>query len=240
MKYASFTIVNFLGKGHNSQMAQFQDSGDGGTVPADLQQSWNRSAEQLFSSALSRPDIYQRVTTLIGKTAAMLRDRHAGAIELIAAAQSPDDLLSDVMAGDDRLSLDELDPFGLVGAACAMRYREVVEESAALTRRDALATADPDQWVVLVESGPPAGDVFVSYRRLEAHRNSGLALAIATRPDNDFTGCVHSIDILRIDIGSGALLGPPDGMESSVEYSTAAAREEGVERIKSELVSGDS
>lgn len=203
-------------------------------IPQETQRNWNRIAEGLFGSALSRPDIYQRVTIIIGLTATLLRDRHAGAEELLAVCDAPDELIADVAAANPQVSLEGLDAAQLVAGACAMRYREVVEETAALARKNALAAGEPDEWVVLMESGPSDGDPFLPYRRLEGHRATGLAISVGTRPDDSFTGCIHSIDALRIDPASGALGSAP--VELSFECVTATEREENVDRIKRELL----
>lgn len=204
-------------------------------IPADLVRSWNQTAEQLFGSALSRPDIYQRVTTLIGATATALRERHAGAEELLAACAAPDATLAAILVGDPRVSLDGLDPTKLVAAACAMRYREVVQENAALARKAALAAGDPHGWTVLVESGPSEGDPYLPYQRMEAHAASGLVLAVGTRPDDTFTGCVHSVDVIHIDPATGALGSDPVDAALSIECTSPAEREENVERMRREL-----
>lgn len=223
-------------------MSELHNSGalESAGIPQETQRNWNRIAEGLFGSALSRPDIYQRVTTIIGLTATLLRDRHAGAEELLAVCDAPDNLIADVLAANPHVSLEGLDAAQLVAGACAMRYREVVEESAALARKNALAAGEPDEWVVLAESGPSDGDPFLPYRRLEGHRATGLAIAVGTRPDDSFTDCIHSVDVLRIDPASGALGSAPVGTELSFECVTAAEREENADRIKHELlVSGN-
>lgn len=207
-------------------------------VPADVLREWNRSAEQLFSSALSRTDIYERVTVLIGSTVQLLRARHAGATDLLAACAAPDALLAEVVGTDPALSIDGLDPAKLVAAASAMRYREVVDENAALARKAALAAGAADSWVVLYESGPFAGNPLVPYQRLEGHAAMGLAIAVGVRPDDDFVGCVHSVDVVQLDPATGGLGGRPVGADLSAECTTADVREANVERIKAALAVG--
>lgn len=212
------------------------DQVEPGGIPLDLQREWNRVAEQLFGSAMSRPDIYQRVTTLIGITATALRERRAGAQELLAACAAPQALMDAVLAGHPGVSMDGLDAAGLVAASCAMRLREVVEEEAALHRKRVLSAAEPNQWVVLDETGPAQGDPYVPYRRLEAHSSTGMVLAVSTRPDDTFTGCVHGVDVGRIDLDSGALGSEAADAAWSVECASAAEREENVARLRRELV----
>lgn len=221
-------------------MTESHVSGNSGqsVIPQDVQRNWNHAAEQVFGSALSRPDIYQRATTVVGKVVAVLRARAAGTDELLYACEAPDELVGRVLAEQKGLSVEGLDVSQLVAAACAMRYREVVDESAAASRKSVLAaSSEPRQWVVLAESGPYEGDPFVPYRRLEAQRASGLVLAIGTRPDDEFAGCIHSIDILRIDSGSGKLLDAPANLEiaRSFESTSSREREQDVITIKQEL-----
>lgn len=207
-------------------------------ISPELQRDWTRAAEQLFGSALSRPDLYQRATILVGQAAGVLRARRAGVEDLLGAYEAPGGLIGEVIAGDSSLSIDGLDPTQIVAAACAMRYREVVDETAAAHRKAALAAAtDPRDWVVLTESGPSEGDPYVPYRRLEAQRSTGFALAVSTRPDDQFTGCVHGVDLLQIDPESGDLCAAPVGLDvhTSLECGSRAEREQNVERIKAEL-----
>src|SRR5665811_719809 len=101
-------------------------------VSVQMQYDWNSATEKIFGSALSRPDVYQRATTLVGQTVRVLRARGEGADALLDAWEHPHDLMKQVLADDTHLSCEGLDVSQVVAAACAMRYREVVEELAAI------------------------------------------------------------------------------------------------------------
>jgi len=207
-------------------------------ITAELQREWSQAAEKIFGSAMSRPDVYQRVTTLVGLMVADLRDRREGTEGLLAAWEQPNELMQRVLTGDSRLSGEGLDVSQVVAATCSMRYREVLDEQAAASRLAALAAAaDPDAWVMLLESGPPEGDPFLPYRRLEAQPSTGLAIAVSTNPDERFIGCVHSVDVVSIDTSTGEFAGAPAGAaaDSSFECQTQQDRESGVARIKQVL-----
>lgn len=204
-------------------------------ITAELQRDWSQAAEKIFGSAVSQPDVYQRVTTLVGLMVADLRDRREGTEGLLTAWEQPNELMQRVLAGNSRLSSEGLDVSQVVAATCSMRYREVVDEQAAASRLAALAAAaDPDAWVVLLESGPPEGDPFLPYHRLEAQPSTGRAIAVSTSPDEQFTGCVHSVDVLSIDTRTGEFADAPAGAvaDSSFECQTQQDRESGVARIK--------
>ena len=73
-------------------------------------------------------------------------------------------------------------------AALALRQREVAVAEVAHARvaRLTAARAAGGGWVVLEESGDPAGSPFAPYRRLEAESESGRALLVRAEPDERF------------------------------------------------------
>ena len=98
-------------------------------------------------------------------------------------------------------------------AALAIRQREVAVAEVAHARvaRLTAARAAGGGWVVLEESGDPAGSPFAPYRRLEAESESGRALLVRAEPDERFESTVHRVDPVRIDLRTGRLSDdPPD------------------------------
>ena len=205
-------------------------------VPASVRAEWAAAAERVFAPGLNNPGAYQQATRLIGQALQILRQGGAGFGPLLDAHEGPHVLMDRVLIADRSLSSGGFDPAQVVAAACAMRYREVVEEVATNRRREVLAaTDDPNEWVVLQESGARDGDPFSPYQRLEAQPATGLAIVVSTSPDEDVTGCVHSVEVLGIDADTGRFTTPPPSLPASGEFDSESEREDEVSRLKQEL-----
>lgn len=200
-----------------------------------LGREWQAASERTFGSAMNEPLVYQRTARIIGAFVALLREEGRGLDALVDHWNRREQLLAELVSDDGRLSLDGLDPQLLAGAAFAIRHREAHEESAQMERLTILArSADLTQWVTLEETGYAPGDPFVPYRRLEALPANGTALLIATEPDEELAGCVHTVQVLHIDVESGILLPLTAGDSSALRHSrsTAEEREALVDELK--------
>ncbi len=200
----------------------------------DLSRQWATIADRAFASGMSDPAAYARTLRFVTAAVEELRTRGNGATDLLSAWAGHRDLVHAVADSDPRYSLEGLDPEALAGAAFAMRYRELAETIAGARRLETLAALDDIGWVVAEESGPPEGDPFVPYRRLEIDRTRGLALAVSTYANDDFTATVHRVEQLRFD-GADGTLAPIDAEDpgsTAREFATADERERHVTELR--------
>lgn len=206
---------------------------DEATVPASTAASWQSAETQLFGALVSRPDAYRGVIEMVGATVDRLRALGPSSAALRDAAPTIGALVRDVPE-QDVLSADGIDP-DLVGrAALALRYREVVAEQASLRRVELLSAARAGQlaWLVLEETGEPAGDPCFPYRRLEAEAATGRALLVTTTPDDDFRTCQHRVEAVHIDLGTGRIEHPGGTGENPIRCPNATDREERVKTLR--------
>src|SRR5215831_8405658 len=87
-------------------------------VPAAVLRSWDQAEAKLFPLVMARPDVYERALRMITDVAARLRDTCPDVPALLAAHERGADLVAEPDPG--------IRPELVAGAACAMRYREIV------------------------------------------------------------------------------------------------------------------
>ena len=206
---------------------------DDGPVPVQLAASWDQAEAKLYPAVTTRPDLYQRVLTVVRLTVDRLRALGPSTGALLAAAEQGPALVSEVMA-EAGLSAYELDLDLLARAALAMRHREVTGEQAVRRRLRLVARAHRagQAWVVLEERGDAEGDPFVPYTRLEVEVATGRALLVTTRADEDFRTVLHGVEPLRLDLATGGLEEPVGGPVATTLLPGAAQREAHVAALK--------
>jgi hypothetical protein len=175
-------------------------------VPLQSSSAWQEAEARLYPAITARPDVYMRVVELVRLTVEQLRQLGSSTSALLLAAQRGPDLVLDVLA-ETGLSAAELDLALVADAALAMRHREVVGEQAVARRLRTLANARHagQDWVVVEEHGPSEGDPFVPYHRLEVEVATGRALLVTARADEDYTGVVHAVEPLHVDLVTGVV-----------------------------------
>lgn len=195
-------------------------------VPLQLSSSWDQAEAKLYPAVTTRPDLYQRVLTIVAHTVERLRGLGASTGALLAAADQRGGLVSDVMA-EHGLSAHELDLDLLAQAALAMRHREVIVEQSARRRLELIAEGHRkgQQWVVVEESGFSEGDPFLPYQRLEVEVATGRTLLVTARGDDEFRAVLHDVEELRVDLTTGGLGEAPEGSAASASHSSAETRE---------------
>jgi hypothetical protein len=208
---------------------------DDGPVPTLLAASWEQAEARLYPAVLERPDLYQRIIRLVRATADHLRLLGPGTSALVAAAERGPELVAAVV-DDSGIPATELDLELLARAALATRYRELRGEQTARRRLRRLAegrTAGAD-WVVVEESGDPAGDPYLPYSRLELATAGGHGLLLTSSPDDEYRTVTHSVRRIRVDEQTGELADDPgaSGVES---HPDAAARDAAAARIRRHL-----
>jgi hypothetical protein len=168
------------------------------------------------------------------------RDRvaQAAAAALLDAWDHREQGTGDAVADGTGLPLTEAERAALATAAFAIRYGEVTAWVAARRRRRAMARAaaqangGPGGWLVLDETGDPAGDPFIAYRRLEVDPVTGAGVLVETRPDESFTGVIHGVQVISVDPATGELTADNDA--EYCEFSSAEEREERVSALRAD------
>ena len=194
-------------------------------VPPLVAAAWQRAETLAYSTVTERPDLYQQVVRLVRLTADHLRLLGPGTSALLSAEQRGPELVAAV-AEDSGIPVWDLDLGVVAGAAMALRYREVRGEQAARERLRRLAEgrAAGRPVVVLEESGDPEGDPFLPYTRLEAEVATGRAVLVTTLPDDDFSGVVHGVRAVQVELETGSVRADPDRPDVAT-YPDAAARD---------------
>lgn len=209
--------------------------GDRPDVPVALAARWTQAQGQLFGVLSMQPELYERVVVVLAGTMQKLRELTPTESALLDAQEWVTGIVRDQASAH---GLDEcgIDAVQVGQAALAQRLPEVRALEANRQRAANLARARTGAggWVVLEESGDPGGDVLAPYRRLEAEAVTGVALLVRTEPDELFTGCLHTVEPLRVDLATGALLPSEDPAVTGKPTVVAdpVAREELVARLR--------
>ena len=206
---------------------------DDGPVPMELAASWDQAEARLYPAVTTRPDLYQRVLTIVRLTVDRLRALGPSTGALLAAAEQGPGLVTEVMV-EAGLSAYELDLDLLARAALAMRHREVAAQQLVRRRLRLVAQAHRagQEWVVLEEKGFSEGDPFVPYTRLEVEVSTGRALVVTTRADEDFRTAVHAVEQLRLDLDTGSMEELTAGDVAPTLHATSGDREAHVASLK--------
>lgn len=151
--------------------------------PADrlaiAQVEWRAAEERLYPLAMVDPDGYRQALELVGVLLEALRadDGRGRSARLLELAESPETMLAALPDRPRRVP-----DATLLGAALALRAREVVAADAADARADlvAAARAEGRDWVRL--DGPAELAELVSGTRVELHLPSGAILVAGIDP----------------------------------------------------------
>lgn len=205
-------------------------------VPAETLRSWDAAEARLFPLVMARPDEYERSLAVIQVLLGWLRSQCQDVPALLAQSARGGAIVTDATgepSGDQ--GEPRLDEGGLgtgvrgdliAAAACAMRYRELVAQSAARGRRDAFARASAHgaSWAVIEEVGDEARAPYLPYQRVEAHVPSGRVVIISIEPDETLNA-VRRLDEGTLDLASGRLaVGAEIGSYTSAsEFDDAVA-----------------
>jgi hypothetical protein len=212
-------------------------------IPANLRASWDQAEARVYQVVLTRPDLYQRAVVLVGQVSAALVTQCRDPAGLVARAgqeQAAGWPQVHQVAEEAAVPMAGLDPDQVGRAACAMAARELVATATRLDRRDRLIAArrngsEPAAWVLLEESGDPAGVAWAPYRRLQVQAGSGRGVLVSTEPDDDLVGVLHRVLPVRVDPSSGELLVLVGDGELPPAHPDAPSREAAVARLKARL-----
>jgi hypothetical protein len=214
---------------------------------------WMAMAEEAFAGVTQSPERYVAAGRWVAAWLDRLRALPPGRAAHLEPGSQDDVEERDAAAAaalldawDSRESADSGAPVpltageraALTAAAFAIRYAEVADWLAARRRRRAMtaarsaagASANGPRWLVLDEAGDPAGDPFITYRRLEVDPETGSGVLVETRPDDRFTGVIHQVRTALVDPNTGELI--IDDKSRSWEFHSAGERESLVGRLR--------
>jgi hypothetical protein len=208
------------------------------TVPPKVLAEWRSAEERLYPVVMLRPDLYQRSIELVRKVADELAATCSDIDALVAAWPEATDLVYRVSALS-LLPLGDLDVSLVAGAAFSLRYREQAMTVARAERieRVQAAVAGGDAWVELEQTGTPETAAFMPYARLEMHVPSGRGLRRSLGADPDTGKPVFGLETLRLDRGTGDVLGPA-GDGPAEEFGTRGEWEAAIEMRRREIEAG--
>lgn len=193
-------------------------------VPSSVLRSWDEAEARLFPLIMAQPEVYELALRLVRQLVERLRETCPELPDLLAAHERGADLVADVSPA----GVPGVRPEVLAGAACAMRYRELVAQITARRRLAALARARAQglAWTVVEESGSPDRAPYVPYQRVEAEVASGRAVIVSIGPDETLSRAVYRLDAGEVDAASGALcIGDPLGSYLDPAEFEAALRQ---------------
>ncbi|HET8969901.1 MAG TPA: hypothetical protein VFN19_02495 [Candidatus Nanopelagicales bacterium] len=205
---------------------------DPGATAAPLPTRWQQAEGQLFGALAMAPELYQQVVLVLSATTDQLRAELAATAALLEAQDRAVAVVT-ARARELGVALDATSVERIALTALAIRYREVTVAEQARGRLELLAGARAagQDWVVLEESGDPAGSPFAPYRRVEAEARSGRALLVRTEPAEDYRTVTHHVARLQLDLATGALADPA-GEPDETTAADAEERESWVARLR--------
>ena len=195
--------------------------------PADraVVAGWGAAEEALYGPLLADPQGYERVVALVGAVVAHLRASVDDMAGLVAASRQGPALVAEI---EPEAALPWLPLDAVVGAACAMRHRELLSVEQQQKRRRMLrdAQARGESWVRIVDAASSAAPVVAP--AVIVHVPSGMAIRCTTEMDIDTGGARFVSSPVTVDLDSGDVIGPLDGAGGERWSPTIAGRDEQV------------
>ncbi len=144
---------------------------------------WNESERRLYPVATTNPDAYQAALRLVR----LVADSLAGVADLeeLATRWEGEGHGLDELAGFADVAIHGLAEREVVGAAFALRRRELLAELAERQRRASIAAARRSgrDWAIIHEQGDLEAGLAAPYQCVELHLPTGLAVVSTVEPD---------------------------------------------------------
>lgn len=165
------------------------------------QACWAEYERQLFASAIGDASRYERAL----KTIRAMADRlgEFDSVErLVAAWPESARMMLDMAPSETSLPAEQL-----LGAAFAIREREIVGQNARDARRSAIKEAQGagHTWVTLEQSGAWSTASVAPYRKMEMHVTTGLAIVAMVQQDPSDGATLFVTTTVKLDPRSGEL-----------------------------------
>lgn len=192
--------------------------------PADraVVAGWTAAEEALYGPLLADPQAYERVVALVGRLVEHLRVTVDDVPGLVAAGRRGAALAAEV---DPEAALPWLPLVTVVGAACAIRHRELLvveqQENRRAVLRDRVGSGA--RWVRIVDATSSVAPVVAP--ALLVHVPSGMGIRCTTEMDLETGGARFVASPVRVDLDQGDVIGPLDGVGGERSASTVADRD---------------
>ena len=206
--------------------------------PADeaVVAGWNAAEDTLYGPLLADPNLYEQVVALVGTMAAHLRENVHDVAGLVAASRRGVELVAEV---SPEAALPWVPLEAALGAACAMRHRELrmAEQHGRRKRMLIEAAASGEPWVRIVDATSTA--VAAVAPALIVHVASGRAIRCTTEMDPETGGARFVTSPVTVELDDGEVLGPLEGVGGERSAPTPAARQAQIEDLQRAIESLD-
>lgn len=184
--------------------------------------SWSAAEDALYGPLLSDPQGYERVVALVGAVVAHLRATVGSVAGLVETSRQGAALVTR-LAPEAALPWLPLD--AVVGAACAMRHRELLIAEQQDKRRRMLGDAarDGEVWVRIVDATSSAAPAVAP--ALVVHVPSGMAIRCTTEMDPETGGPRFVSSPVTVDLENADVIGPLDGVGGQRSAPSVAQRD---------------
>jgi hypothetical protein len=198
---------------------------------------WTAAEDALYGPLLADPQGYERVVALVGAVVTHLRATVHDVADLVAASQQGPALVAEL---EPEGALPWLPLDSVVGAACAMRHRELlsIEQQEKRTQMLADARRSGDPWVRIVDATASVAPVVAP--AVVVHVPSGMAIRCTTEMDVETGGARFVSSPVTLDLGRGDVIGPLDGVGGERWSTTVAGRDAQVAEIQRAIEALDS
>lgn len=184
--------------------------------------SWNAAEDALYGPLLADPQGYERVVGLVGAVVTHLRATVESVADLVAASREGAALVAHV---EPEGALPWLPLDAVVGAACAMRHRELLiaaqEEKGKQMLRDAAHRGE--HWVRIVDATSSAAPAVAP--ALVVHVPSGMAVRCTTEMDPATGGARFVSSPVTVDLGNAQVIAPLEGVGGERSAPTVVERD---------------
>lgn len=202
-----------------------------GLDPADraVVAGWSAAEQTLYGPLLADPPAYERVVALVGVLVNHLRATVDDLSGLLTASRRGADLVAEV---EPEAALPWLPLEAAVRAACALRHREllVVEQQEKCKQMLGEAVAAGEPWVRIVDVASTAVPAVAP--ALIVHVPSGRSIRCTTEMDLDTGGARFVSSPVTVDLRSGEVIGPLDGVGGERSAPTLPAREAQISELQ--------
>ncbi|MGI8751403.1 MAG: hypothetical protein ACR2MN_03670 [Acidimicrobiales bacterium] len=190
---------------------------------------WARAEYTLYGSLVADPPTYERVVGLVAILLDHLRATVADQAGLVAASERGTDLIAEVCP-EALVPWVPAEP--ALSAACAVRSREVAAAAGRQKRVSALAAARASghPWArierVVAGMHPMVGPVTI------VHLPTGTAVDATTAMDPETGAAVFTVRAVRVDPGTGDIVGDEGTLGPDRTAATVADRDAHVAQLQ--------
>ena len=191
-----------------------------------LAAEWSAAEGRISTLVLTRPEAYERYLSAARLVADALAD--LGTPDELAAAFEDGPAMAERVLHEAGFLPEEVSTTEVVGAAFAIRYRELARERARAAAAGGIRDARlrGDTWVVVEERGRPDVPVPGLYRRLEMRVEDGSGLHAFVEEDPGTGAPLYVVEQVPLDPETG------DAVDEPTDRRTFTDRSEWERRVE--------